>query len=126
MKGYTRINSKILTIKLPPRKVPPILSNSIHAKIVKKCGGICSGQVVPTSLIAHGPRQILQGFTTKTFSSYFRKSHTDFDDMEIHNGIQTYSYGYIRVHTERYLSTYLLIPVRINTFRYAVVTLSCV
>ena len=49
MKGYTRINSKILTIKLPPRKVPPILSNSIHGKIVKKCGGICSGQVVPTS-----------------------------------------------------------------------------
>ena len=49
MKGYTRINSKILTIKLSPRKVPPILSNSIHAKIVKKCGGICSGQVVPTS-----------------------------------------------------------------------------
>ena len=47
--GYTRINSKILTIKLPPRKVPPILSNSIQAKIVKKCGGICSGQVVPTS-----------------------------------------------------------------------------
>ena len=49
MKGYTRRNSKILTMKLPPRKVPPILSNSIHAKIVKKCGGICSGQVVPTS-----------------------------------------------------------------------------
>ena len=53
--GYARINSKILTIKLPPRKVPPVLSNSIHAKIVKKCGGVCSGQVVPTSEIAHGP-----------------------------------------------------------------------
>ena len=25
MKEYTTINSKILTIKLPPRKVPPIL-----------------------------------------------------------------------------------------------------